>query len=189
MECIDAPFGGLMLLKARRIDDDRGYFSETYNQRDLDRLGIKVEFCQDNHAFSKHVGTLRGMHFQAPPHSQAKLIRCTKGAIREIAIDIRRGSPTYGQHFSADLTPDNHLQLFVPDGFANGYCTLEDMSEVQYKVSNFYNKDSEGGLSATDEALNLNWPDYKFRMSVKDQGLPRFGEFVSPFHFDGMQQE
>src|SRR5277367_5874425 len=133
------------LLKMKRNQDERGWFAETYNRKQYLELGIDVAFCQDNHSMSRAPGVLRGLHFQRPPHAQAKLVRCVRGRIWDVAVDIRAGSPTYGRWAGAELTADNGLQLYVPTGFAHGFVTLEPDTEVEYKVSAFYDRGSEGG--------------------------------------------
>ncbi len=176
------------LLKPKRIEDPRGWFVETYNQKRLAALGIDVVFRQDNHSLSRPVGVLRGLHFQTPPHAQAKLVRCVRGRIWDVAVDVRVGSPTYGQWEAAELSGDNGLQLYVPVGFAHGFVTLEPDTEVEYKVSAFYDRDSEGGLIWNDPTLALPWPLPPGGpvVSDKDQLLPGLAEFKSPFAYDGV---
>ena len=175
------------LIKPKRHADDRGWFSETYNRRSLARLGVTDEFVQDNHAYSRQRFVLRGLHFQAPPSAQTKLVRCVVGAIWDVAVDIRRGSPTFGQHVAAELTAENGWQLLVPRGFAHGYVTLQPDSEVQYKVDAYYAPETEGGLIWDDPDLALPWPlDGESPMvAAKDAALPRIADFLSPFDYDG----
>jgi len=175
------------LIKTKRIEDDRGWFSETYNQKQHTALGIDVVFCQDNHSLSRPVGVLRGLHFQRPPYAQAKLVRCVRGRIWDVAVDVRAGSPTYGQWEAAELSADNGLQLYVPAGFAHGFITLEPDTEVEYKVSAFYDRASEGGLIWNDPTLDLPWPAPASGpvVSDKDLVLPTLAEFESPFAYDG----
>jgi len=175
------------LLKPKRFEDPRGWFCETYNQKRFLELGIDVVFCQDNHSLSRPAGVLRGLHFQAPPHAQAKLVRCVRGRIWDVAVDIRAGSPTYGRWAGAEISADNGYQLFVPAGFAHGFVTLEPDTEVEYKVNAFYDKDSEGGLIWNDPALALPWPLPAGGpvVSDKDAVLPGFSDFASPFGYDG----
>jgi len=179
------------LLKPKRFEDPRGWFVETYNQRRYVELGVDVEFRQDNHSLSRPVGVIRGLHFQAPPYAQAKLVRCIRGRIWDVAVDIRAGSPTYGGHVSAELTADNGHQLFVPAGFAHGFVTLEPDTEVEYKVNAFYDRDSEGGLIWNDPTLALPWPLPPGGpvVSDKDLLLPGLAEFRSPFAYDGVPLE
>ena len=176
------------LLKPRRFEDERGWFSETYNQRRELALGLDVVFVQDNHSLSRSVGVLRGLHFQAPPHGQGKLVRCLRGRIWDVAIDIRKGSPTYGRWVSAELSAENGSQLYVPVGFAHGFVTLEPDTEVEYKVTDYYDRDSEGGLIWNDPTLALPWPLPPGGpvLSDKDLLLPRLAEFSSPFAYDGV---
>ncbi len=175
------------LLKPRRFGDDRGWFSEIYNQRSFQSLGIDTVFRQDNHAYSKAPWVLRGLHFQSPPHAQAKLVRCIRGAIWDVAVDIRGGSPTYAQWVAAELSARNGLQLFVPEGFAHGYVTLEADTEVEYKVNDYYAPDCDGGLMWNDPDLSLPWPlaGAAPTLSDKDTRLPALANFVTPFTYDG----
>ena len=176
------------LLKPKRFEDPRGWFSETYNRNKMSDLGINVQFVQDNHSLSRPVGVLRGLHFQAPPHGQVKLVRCVRGRIWDVAVDVRAGSPTYGRWVGAELTADNGFQLYVPVGFAHGFVTLEPDTEVEYKVSAFYDRDSEGGLIWNDPALALPWPLQSDGpvVSDKDGLLPKLAELKSPFGYDGV---
>lgn len=166
--------------------DPRGWFAETYNRRALDELGIADTFVQDNHVYSDCAWVVRGLHFQAPPRAQGKLVRVLRGAVFDVAVDIRRGSPTYGRHASIILSGQNHQQLWVPPGFAHGYCTLEPETEVLYKVTDHYAPDAERGLAWDDAALGIAWP-----MPVgaavlcgRDKQLPQLRNFSSPFAFD-----
>jgi dTDP-4-dehydrorhamnose 3,5-epimerase len=176
------------LLKPKRFEDPRGWFCETYNQSRMLDLGIDVVFRQDNHSLSRPVGVLRGLHFQAPPHGQIKLVRCVRGRIWDVAVDVRAGSPTFGRWVAAELTAENGHQLYVPVGFAHGFITLEPDTEVEYKVSAFYDRDSEGGLIWNDPALALPWPAPPGGpvVSDKDGVLPGLAGFVSPFEYDGV---
>ena len=175
------------LIKPRRFGDDRGWFAETYNRRTYAAAGVDVEFCQDNHSMSRTPGVLRGLHFQAPPQAQAKLVRCVRGRIWDVAVDIRRGSPTYGQSVWAELSAENGLQIYVPIGFAHGFMTLEPDTEVEYKTSAFYAPDCEGGLIWDDPDLGLPWPAPASGpiLSEKDTVLPRLKDFATPFGYDG----
>ncbi len=175
------------LIKPKRHTDDRGWFSETYSRRGLAAVGVDAEFVQDNHAYSRPPFVLRGLHFQAPPSAQTKLVRCVAGAIWDVAVDIRRGSPTYGQYVAAELTAENGWQLLVPRGFAHGYVTLRPDTEVQYKVDDYYAPSTEGGLVWDDPDLALPWPlDGESPMvAPKDIALPRFAGFETPFDYDG----
>ncbi len=183
MQCTSTPLAGLMLLSPTVHKDERGFFLESYRDDVFRNMGINTHFVQDNHARSEEKGVLRGLHFQAPPFAQAKLVWVTKGSVLDVAVDIRTASPTYGQHFACVLSADNFTRLFVPHGFAHGYMTLEAGTEFQYKVDNVYNKESEGGLMWNDPALNINWPGQQPILSPKDSLFAPFNSFISPFSF------
>jgi dTDP-4-dehydrorhamnose 3,5-epimerase len=170
-----------------RYGDTRGWFTESYNKRALAALGIYHDFVQDNHSFSAARGTLRGIHFQSPPHAQAKLVRCLAGAIWDIAVDLRAGSPTYGKWIAAELSAAGGEQLFVPVGFGHGFVTLTENAEVAYKASSYYAPDSEGGVAWDDPDLAIPWPldGAEPLLSGKDGVLPRLSEWKSPFAYDG----
>lgn len=176
-----------VLLRAPRFGDARGWFSETYSEARAAKAGLDVRFVQDNQSFSAQPGTIRGLHFQAPPHSQAKLVRCIRGSIMDYAVDIRRASPTYGQWVSARLTAEGGEQLFIPVGFAHGFITLEADTEIAYKVSGLYAPECEGGLLWSDPTLGIDWPlpHSGPMLSDKDMELPLLTEFDSPFEYDG----
>lgn len=148
----------VILVKPRRLDDERGFFSEVYSRRDFAEIGLALEFVQDNHARSVARGTVRGLHFQLPPHAQDKLIRVTRGAVFDVAVDLRRSSPTFGRHVAVELSEANWSQLFVPAGFAHGYCTLTAEAEVLYKASKPYSAEHDRGLAWDDPALGIAWP-------------------------------
>jgi dTDP-4-dehydrorhamnose 3,5-epimerase len=169
------------------MGDDRGWFSETWNARAHQRLGLPTDFKQDNHSLSKSPWVLRGLHFQTPPHGQAKLVRCVRGRIWDVAADVRSGSPTFGRWVGAELTPENGLQLFIPVGFAHGFLTLEPDTEVEYKVTDFYAPDCDGGLIWNDPTLAIEWPlaGEAPVLSAKDARLPPLADFQSPFAYDG----
>ena len=175
------------LIKTARFGDERGWFSETYNARRFADQGVAVPFVQDNHSYSREVGTVRGLHFQSPPSAQDKLVRVTRGRILDVAVDIRRGSPTYGRWVGAELSAANGDQLFVPVGFAHAFCTLEPDTEVLYKVSAPYAPEHDFGLLWCDPDLAIAWPVPAERaiVSKKDGELPRFETFSSPFSYDG----
>lgn len=177
------------LIVPRRFADERGWFSETFNAARYAELGISGEFCQDNHSFSHRRGTLRGLHFQRDPHAQAKLVRCTAGRIYDVAVDIRRGSPTYGRWVGAELTAAGGEQMFVPAGYAHGYLTLEDGCEVLYKVDAYYAPASEAGIAWDDAALAIAWPlgdGEAPLLSTKDSALPTLAEVSADFAYDGV---
>jgi dTDP-4-dehydrorhamnose 3,5-epimerase len=173
------------LLTPRKFGDDRGFFSETYNARTLAGIGIHDTFVQDNHSLSGPVGTVRGLHFQKPPHPQAKLVRVVRGRIFDVAVDIRHGSPTYGQWVGVDLSAENWQQLYIPAGFAHGFCTLESDTEVCYKTSDFYEPRLDAGLHWLDPAFEITWPvsPAAATLSPKDQSLPCLTEVSPAFYF------
>ena len=175
------------LIPTRRLEDDRGWFVETYHQPRWAERGVAETFVQDNHSFSRLAGTIRGIHFQAPPHAQAKLVRCARGSIRDYAIDLRAGSPSYGRHVFADLSADNGDQLYIPVGFGHAFVTLEPDSEVIYKVSDIYAPAAEGGLRWDCPAIGIDWPLPPGGpvLSPKDEALPLLADWISPFAYDG----
>jgi dTDP-4-dehydrorhamnose 3,5-epimerase len=175
----------VLVLKPRYFKDHRGYFLETYNARAAQEIGLKADFVQDNQAFSIRRGTVRALHFQVPPRAQAKLVRVLRGSIYDVAVDLLTGSPTYGRWTAATLTAQGGEQVFVPRGFAHGYCTLEDNTEVAYKVDCYYAPECEQGIVWNDPTIAIDWPIAAGEavLSDKDQKLPRFREFVSPFHY------
>lgn len=181
----------VILITPRRFEDERGWFSETYNRARYSELGIGQEFVQDNHSLSRPAGTLRGLHFQCPPYAQAKLVRCLKGSIWDVAVDIRRGSPTFGRWVSATLTAERGEQLFVPEGFAHGFLTLEPDTEVAYKVSAVYAPQADAGIAWDDPDLAIGWPlpVEEPVVSEKDAKLPRLNTIESPFGYDGRPLE
>lgn len=149
--------------------DSRGWFSETYNLNELKKHGINIDFVQDNHSFSKEKGVLRGLHLQNDPFAQTKLVRCTKGKIFDVAVDLRPKSKTYLKWFGIELTQDNHKMLLVPKGFAHGFLTLGENTEVQYKVDQFYNKDSDRSIKYNDPLFSIKWPKMNYQLSDKDK--------------------
>lgn len=172
----------LVLIIPERHHDQRGFFSEFYNRKEYRDQGIDIEFVQDNFSFSKEIGTLRGLHFQAPPNAQAKLVRCARGAIFDVAVDIRSGSPTYGQWEGYELTSNNGNQLYIPIGFAHGFITLEPNSEVAYKCSNFYSPKDEGTVFWNDAEIGIDWSfKYNPLLSTKDASAPILKELKNPF--------
>jgi dTDP-4-dehydrorhamnose 3,5-epimerase len=166
-----------------RIGDNRGWFSETFNARHYAQAGIDCAFVQDNTSLSATVGTLRGLHFQLPPYAQAKLVRCTRGRVLDVAVDIREGSPTFGRWMSTKLTAGGGEQLFVPEGFAHGFCTLEPDCEISYKVTAFYAPDADRGLAFDDPALAIDWPmrAEDLTLSERDREHPRLTDIGVPF--------
>ncbi|MBN8911426.1 MAG: dTDP-4-dehydrorhamnose 3,5-epimerase [Rhizobiales bacterium] len=178
------------LISPQKFGDHRGFFSETYSKRGLAEAGIALDFVQDNHSLSAAKGTMRGLHFQTPPFAQDKLVRVTRGAILDVAVDIRRGSPTYGQHVSVELSADNWHQLLVPIGFAHGFMTLEPDTEVLYKVTNVYAPECDRGLLWNDPDLGIAWPTAATDavLSDKDRKHPRLRDLTDAF-YDGEEQE
>ena len=174
----------LRLLTSKRYLDERGFFAETYSRREYLKLGIDDKFVQDNHSLSREACTIRGLHFQAPPHAQAKLVRCGRGAIFDVAVDIRRGSPTYGQWEGYELTAENGDQLYMPVGFAHGFVTLEPESEIVYKCSDYYAPETEGSVLWNDPEIGIDWPTTADPiLSEKDAAAPLLSELESPFVF------
>lgn len=163
---------GLYIIEPTVYKDDRGWFSEVYNSQVLQKLGINIDFIQDNHSFSKHKGVLRGLHFQNNPVAQTKLVRCTKGRIWDVAVDLRKSSSTYLHWFGIELTSENHKMLLVPQGFAHGFVTLEDDVEVQYKVDNYYRRENDRSIKYNDPQINISWPDIEIILSEKDKNAP-----------------
>ena len=182
----DTPLSGAVLLTPRRFGDARGWFSEVWNARTLTDLGIDTIFVQDNHSFSGPKGTLRGLHYQAPPHAQAKLVRCSRGAVWDVAVDVRQNSPTYGQWHGAELSAENGVQFLIPEGFLHGFVTLTDDAEVQYKCSDYYAPEADGAVLWNSESLAIDWPfDGAPVLSGKDEAAPDFADWETPFGPDG----
>jgi dTDP-4-dehydrorhamnose 3,5-epimerase len=184
MNIIETPIQDLFVFEPKIWKDSRGYFYESFSQRVFDQAGIDVNFVQDNQSFSQR-GTLRGMHAQANPFAQGKLVRVIQGKVVDVAVDIRKNSPTYGKHFAIELSADNHKQLWVPPGFLHGFLTLENDTIFAYKVTNYYDKDSEIGVMWNDPTLNIDWAAYldpsEFLLSDKDLVLSDFASLKSPF--------
>jgi dTDP-4-dehydrorhamnose 3,5-epimerase len=178
----------VLLITPQKFTDNRGYFAETYQATDFAELGIRCSFVQDSQALSIQSNTVRGLHFQRPPMSQAKLVRVLRGRIFDAVVDIRRGSPTYGRWCAATLTAEGGEQLFVPHGFAHAYCTLEPNTEVFYKVDNLYSKECDGGVLWNDPAIGISWPvaERDAIMSEKDRNLPLLVNFNTPFQAQGV---
>ena len=187
--CVDSALSSDLprIILPRRHVDARGWFSETYHEQRLHDLGITCRFVQDNQSGSKRAGTLRGLHFQVPPVAQAKLVSVVRGQILDVAVDVRRGSATFGKHVSTELSAESGLQVYVPVGFAHGFVTLEDDVVVMYKASDFYSPAHEGGIFWNDPDIAVAWPfkDTDITISDKDSRLPLLKEFASPFAYDG----
>lgn len=182
MNVIKTDIEGVVVIEPRVFDDARGYFFESYSKRRFDEAVKPVEFVQDNESMSTR-GVIRGLHFQRPPFSQSKLVRCVRGAVLDVVVDIRRGSPTYGQHVAVELTGENRRQLFVPRGFAHGFAVLSDEAVFQYKCDNYYHPESEGGISIADRSLGIDWRINPAEAILSDKDLrnPMLRDFESPF--------
>lgn len=181
MEIIKTDIKDLLLIKPKVLRDNRGFFLEYYSEKIFSELGIDAKFVQDNHSLSVKKGVVRGLHFQMPPHTQAKLVRVTRGAVYDVAVDLRKDSPTYGKWQGFELTAEDFLMLYIPKGFAHGFCTLEENTEFIYKNDNFYIPESEAGLRWSDPTLNIDWPVDNPILSEKDVNAPFFDNFDSPF--------
>ena len=184
MEVIKTDIEGVVIIEPRIFRDPRGYFFESYSKREFDEKVGPVDFVQDNESCSTR-GVMRGLHFQRPPVAQAKLVRCVKGAVIDVAVDIRKGSPTYGRHVAVELTEDNHRQFFIPRGFAHGFAVLSDIAVFQYKCDNYYHPEADGGISILDTSLDIDWGiaiDDAI-LSDKDKKHPLLKDFESPFDF------
>ena len=195
MEVIKTSIEGVVIIEPRIFRDARGYFFESFSQREFDEKVGPVTFVQDNESMSSY-GVMRGLHFQRPPYTrglhfqqmpytQSKLVRCVKGAVLDVVVDIRKGSPTYGQHVAVELTEDNHRQFFIPQGFAHGFSVLSETAVFQYKCDNFYHPEADGGISILDESLGIDWriPTEKAILSEKDTKHPLLKDFETPFVF------
>jgi len=183
--------GSVILINNRRFTDDRGWFSETYSDAKMAKVGLGIRFVQDNESWSASAGTVRGIHFQAPPHAQAKLVRCSQGRIMDYAIDLRRASPTYGRHVSAELSAENGRQLLIPVGFGHAFITLTPDTRIAYKVSDIYAPQCEGGVRWDDPDIAIPWPETPSSptLSTKDSDLPGLKDLISPFAYDGSAME
>ncbi|RCW82050.1 dTDP-4-dehydrorhamnose 3,5-epimerase [Paracoccus lutimaris] len=179
------PLPGVLVLVPKRIGDARGFFSESWNRKTLLAAGVELpEFVQDNHSMSAAIGTLRGLHFQSPPHAQGKLVRCGRGRLFDVAVDIRKGSPTYGQWYGAELSFENARQLWIPAGFLHGFVTREADTEIAYKCTDHYAPECDGGVAW--DSVGIDWGDgIKPLLSAKDAGAPALADFDSPFTYAG----
>ena len=182
MEIINTAIEDVVVLKPRVFEDQRGFFFESYSKREFDKLVKEIVFVQDNESKSSY-GVVRGLHFQKWPFSQSKLVKVIKGKVLDVAVDIRKGSPTYGKSVSVELSGENKLMLFIPRGFAHGFAVLSDEAVFQYKCDDFYHPESEGGIAWDDPDLNIDWklPAEKIILSEKDKKHPQFKDFDSPF--------
>lgn len=185
MNIIQTSIPGVVIIEPRLFKDDRGYFFESFSERDFNTQVREVKFVQDNESMSSY-GVMRGLHFQRPPYTQSKLVRCVKGAVLDVAVDIRKGSPTYGQYVAVELTEENHRQFFVPRGFAHGFAVLSKTAIFQYKCDNFYHPEADGGISILDDSLGIDWriPTDHAILSEKDTKHPLLKDFDSPFDFN-----
>ena len=189
MNIIQTDIEGLLILEPRVFQDARGYFFESFSQRDFDAqvaplLGHTVNFVQDNESMSSY-GVVRGLHFQNPPYTQAKLVRCVQGRVLDVAVDIRKGSPTFMQHVAVEISEENHLQFFIPKGFAHGFAVLSETAVFQYKCDEFYHPEADAGIQLLDPALGIDWqiPWDRAIMSEKDRIRPTLAETGTPFEF------
>ena len=182
MEIIKTGIEGLLILEPRIFQDARGYFFESFSQREFEEKVGPVHFVQDNESMSTY-GVMRGLHFQRPPYTQSKLVRCVRGAVLDVAVDIRQGSPAYGQHVAVELTAENHRQFFIPKGFAHGFAVLSETAVFQYKCDEFYHPEADAGISILDETLGIDWriPTDKAILSDKDTRHGMLADFQSPF--------
>lgn len=188
MQFIQTSLSGVVLCVPKRFTDERGFFSETYSSRDFAEAGLRYDFVQDNHSLSRRAGTIRGLHFQAPPHAQAKLVRCIRGRVLDVAVDIRRGSPTFAQSVSAELSAENGHQLLIGPGFLHGFVTLEPDTEIVYKCDDYYAPDSDGAVLFSDKQLGIDWggiDNADAVLSEKDANAPTMAEFQTPFTYEG----
>lgn len=182
MNVIKTAIDGVVIIEPRVFRDERGYFFESFSQREFDEKVRRINFVQDNESMSSY-GVMRGLHFQRPPFTQSKLVRCVRGAVLDVAVDIRKGSPTYGRHVAVELTEGNHRQYFVPRGFAHGFAVLSETAVFQYKCDNFYAPEADGGISIKDDSLGIDWkiPTESALLSDKDTRHALLREFDSPF--------
>lgn len=185
MEVIKTELEGVVIIEPKIFRDARGYFFESFSQKEFEEKVRKIAFVQDNESMSSY-GVMRGLHFQLPPFTQSKLVRCVKGKVLDVAVDIRKGSPTFGKHVSVELSEDNHRQFFVPRGFAHGFAVLSETAVFQYKCDNFYAPQSDGGISILDDSLGIDWklPTDRVILSEKDTKHPLLQDFDSPFKYD-----
>ena len=186
MDVQTTPIPGLLVITPARFGDDRGFFSESYSKTRMAEHGVETEFVQDNHSLSARVGTVRGLHFQSPPHAQAKLVRCGRGVLFDVAVDVRKGSPTYGQWFGVELSFENGKQLLVPVGFLHGFSTRAPDTEIIYKCSDFYAPECDGAVRFDDADIGIDWGlTDEAILSGKDEQAQPFADFASPFVWEG----
>ncbi|MES1158619.1 MAG: dTDP-4-dehydrorhamnose 3,5-epimerase [Terricaulis silvestris] len=187
MEIVRAAIPDLLIVRPNKFGDERGFFSETFKMSALEQFGVTSTWVQDNHSFSAAPGVIRGLHFQVGEYAQAKLIRVTRGALLDVAVDIRKGSPTYGRHVAVELSAENWTQLYIPIGFAHGFCTLTRDTEALYKVTAYWSQASEGGVLWNDPDLGIAWPikAEDATINARDANWPRLKDFDSPFAYAG----
>lgn len=183
MEIIKTELEGVYIIKSKVFGDHRGWFTETYSKEKFDKLGINLNFIQDNHSLTGEKGTLRGLHFQLNPKAQSKLVRCVKGSILDVAVDIREGSPTYKKWVAVELTEENKKQLLIPKGFAHGFLSLTDGVEVQYKVDEYYSPENDRSIRFDDPEINVNWGFENPILSEKDTKAPTLSESDANFKY------
>ena len=185
MEVKKTDIDGVLIIEPKVFGDSRGYFFESFNAREFkESTGLDVTFVQDNESMSTY-GVMRGLHFQRPPFAQSKLVRCVRGSVLDVVVDIRKGSPTYGRHVAVELTEENHRQCFIPKGFAHGFVVLSETAVFQYKCDNFYAPQADGGISILDDSLGIDWriPADRVVLSEKDTRHPLFKDFDTPFTY------
>ncbi len=186
MDIIKTEIEGVFVIEPKIFGDERGYFFESFNAKEFaEKTGLNITFVQDNESKSRY-GVLRGLHFQKPPYTQSKLVRVVSGRVLDVAVDIRKGSPTYGKWVSCEMTGENHRQFFVPKGFAHGFCVLSDEAVFQYKCDDFYHPEAEGALAWDDETIGINWPIAieDIVLSEKDKHHPCLNDFETPFIYE-----
>lgn len=191
MKIEKTPIPGLLIIHPDVFGDNRGWFTESYNQLKYQDLGIDIQFIQDNHSYSAQKGTLRGLHFQTGDKAQSKLVRCVSGLLWDVAVDLRKGSPTFKQWFGIQLSAQNHLQLFIPKGFAHGFLTLSDNVEIEYKVDQFYSKEHDGGIRYDDPEIDISWDEFLMKsdpvLSDKDLNLKYLSQQKLDFSYPVME--
>lgn len=185
MQVIKTAIEGVVIIEPKVFKDARGYFFESFSQREFEEKVRKINFVQDNESMSSY-GVMRGLHFQCPPYSQSKLVRCVRGKVLDVAVDIRKGSSTYGQHVAVELSEENHRQFFIPRGFAHGFSVLSETAVFQYKCDNFYHPEADGGINILDDSLGIDWqvPNDHAILSEKDTKHVLLKDFDSPFSID-----
>jgi len=187
MKIEQTPLPGVVVLTPARFGDSRGFFSESWNRRRMEEAGFDIDFVQDNHSLSARAGTVRGLHYQSPPHAQAKLVRCGRGRFLDVAVDIRRGSPTFGRWFGVELSFEDGRQMLIPEGFLHGFVTREPETEIVYKCSDTYAPECDGAVRFDDPDIGIDWGlgDTAPILSDKDAAAPAFAELASPFEWKG----